>query len=97
MGCFVCCILYVWFLFVVFFFKQNTAYEMRISDWSSDVCSSDLLSKAFKGVQALDGVSLQVHEGEILGLLGPNGSGKSTFINVVSGHFPATGDRKSVV
>src|SRR3546814_20877898 len=29
-------------LIVVFFFKQNTAYEMRISDWSSDVCSSDL-------------------------------------------------------
>src|SRR3546814_7895759 len=29
--------------FVVFFFKQKTAYEMRISDWSSDVCSSDLL------------------------------------------------------
>src|SRR3546814_2612880 len=30
------------FLFVVFFFKQKTAYEMRISDWSSDVCASDL-------------------------------------------------------
>src|SRR3546814_5183283 len=29
-------------LFFVFFFKQKTAYEMRISDWSSDVCSSDL-------------------------------------------------------
>src|SRR3546814_11504869 len=28
--------------FLVFFFKQKTAYEMRISDWSSDVCSSDL-------------------------------------------------------
>src|SRR3546814_1715695 len=28
---------------MVFFFKQKTAYEMRISDWSSDVCSSDLL------------------------------------------------------
>src|SRR3546814_6262205 len=28
--------------FSVFFFKQKTAYEMRISDWSSDVCSSDL-------------------------------------------------------
>src|SRR3546814_7504945 len=27
---------------IFFFFKQNTAYEMRISDWSSDVCSSDL-------------------------------------------------------
>src|SRR3546814_5066906 len=30
-------------LFVLFFFKQKTAYEMRISDWSSDVCSSDLV------------------------------------------------------
>src|SRR3546814_1065616 len=33
-----CCMLF-------FFFKQKTAYEMRISDWSSDVCSSDLLSE----------------------------------------------------
>src|SRR3546814_20351490 len=33
-GCFLC----------VFFFKQKTAYEMRISDWSSDVCSSDLMA-----------------------------------------------------
>src|SRR3546814_5022371 len=32
--------------FVVFFFKQKTAYEMRISDWSSDVCSSDLKAAA---------------------------------------------------
>src|SRR3546814_3359593 len=31
-------------LFFFFFFKQKTAYEMRISDWSSDVCSSDLAS-----------------------------------------------------
>src|SRR3546814_9479665 len=30
-----------------FFFKQKTAYEMRISDWSSDVCSSDLGSNKF--------------------------------------------------
>src|SRR3546814_2011900 len=29
-------------MFLIFFFKQKTAYEMRISDWSSDVCSSDL-------------------------------------------------------
>src|SRR3546814_6126104 len=38
--CCYCCLLY----FVMFhcFFKQKTAYEMRISDWSSDVCSSDL-------------------------------------------------------
>src|SRR3546814_6096204 len=31
-------------MFVFFFFKQKTAYEMRISDWSSDVCSSDLVA-----------------------------------------------------
>src|SRR3546814_6169198 len=31
--------------FVFFFFKQKTAYEMRISDWSSDVCSSDLVCR----------------------------------------------------
>src|SRR3546814_173675 len=33
-------------MFFFFFFKQKTAYEMRISDWSSDVCSSDLLGPA---------------------------------------------------
>src|SRR3546814_7099355 len=34
--------LLVFYVFLFFFFKQKTAYEMRISDWSSDVCSSDL-------------------------------------------------------
>src|SRR3546814_3145759 len=34
-------------LFLYFFFKQKTAYDMRISDWSSDVCSSDLVEVAF--------------------------------------------------
>src|SRR3546814_19578430 len=33
---------YVCLVYLFFFFKQKTAYEMRISDWSSDVCSSDL-------------------------------------------------------
>src|SRR3546814_2152062 len=32
------------YFFFFFFFKQKTAYEMRISDWSSDVCSSDLVA-----------------------------------------------------
>src|SRR3546814_6022922 len=36
-----CLVSLVW-VFFFFFFKQKTAYEMRISDWSSDVCSSDL-------------------------------------------------------
>src|SRR3546814_9542566 len=39
MSCVVCRVLCLLFFF---FFKQKTAYEMRISDWSSDVCSSDL-------------------------------------------------------
>src|SRR3546814_5783394 len=41
-------------LCIVFFFKQKTAYEMRISDWSSDVCSSDLIIDAEKGFLFLD-------------------------------------------
>src|SRR3546814_1053499 len=36
------CVLFVNQMLSFFFFKQKTAYEMRISDWSSDVCSSDL-------------------------------------------------------
>src|SRR3546814_3302471 len=37
-------------LMMFFFFKQKTAYEMRISDWSSDVCSSDLRSLSVPGM-----------------------------------------------
>src|SRR3546814_8497536 len=37
------CYKYVLYILCFFFFKQKTAYEMRISDWSSDVCSSDLV------------------------------------------------------
>src|SRR3546814_4966135 len=44
--------IYVLF-FVFFFFKQKTAYEMRISDWSSDVCSSDLDRRGRSGTRHL--------------------------------------------
>src|SRR3546814_5777799 len=44
--CLIVCLLLIFVMVTVvcllFFFKQKTAYEMRISDWSSDVCSSDL-------------------------------------------------------
>src|SRR3546814_6434258 len=40
--------------FVFFFFKQKTAYEIRISDWSSDVCSSDLQYARQPGHQIVD-------------------------------------------
>ena len=53
------------------------------------------VSKRFGGVVALDGVSMTMSEGEILGLVGPNGSGKSTLINVLSGFYPT--DRGEVV
>ena len=46
--------------------------------------------KSFGGIEALKGVTLAVHAGEILGLVGPNGSGKSTLINAITGHFPAS-------
>src|SRR3546814_17324473 len=52
--CFMFCV-----FFFVFFFKQKTAYEMRISDWSSDVCSSDLAT----GCGSL--INLHFHRGAI--------------------------------
>src|SRR3546814_16483066 len=47
------------FAYFVFFFKQKTAYEMRISDWSSDVCSSDL-DVLTAGARRAIGVDLEV-------------------------------------
>src|SRR3546814_3847285 len=53
----------MWVVIVFFFFfKQKTAYEMRISDWSSDVCSSDLLSLAFGDMYRVRGESTKAIE-----------------------------------
>src|SRR3546814_15781833 len=48
-------------MFCFFFFKQKTAYEMRISDWSSDVCSSDL--RTFKGEAFMPTINQLVRKG----------------------------------
>lgn len=49
--------------------------------------------KAFGGLQAIDGLSLQVKRGHVHGIIGPNGSGKSTLINLISAHYrPDSGD-----
>ena len=48
----------------------------------------------FGGVVAVDGVSLSLHDNEILGLVGPNGSGKTTFLNALTGVVDATGTMK---
>ena len=52
--------------------------------------------KRFRGLKALDGVSLSVREGEIVGLIGPNGSGKTTLLNVASGVLRPTAGRVRV-
>src|SRR3546814_4236675 len=55
-------VLLLFSLYSFFFFKQKTAYEMRISDWSSDVCSSDLRRPAyhFHDLRALDAKKLVI-------------------------------------
>src|SRR3546814_8672169 len=57
---------YIW-CFVFLFFKQKTAYEMRISDWSSDVCSSDLFGTLAANVATLGPVSQEVLDAFELG------------------------------
>jgi branched-chain amino acid transport system ATP-binding protein len=49
------------------------------------------LTKRFRGLQAIDNVSFDLHEGEMLGLIGPNGAGKTTLVSLISGTLNADG------
>src|SRR3546814_20434288 len=88
---------------LVFFFKQKTAYDMRISDWSSDVCSSDLSGGA---VRAVHGQSHQPGRGgprvgaePAVQPAGEDVSGEPPHGRAAHHHFPLRSreDRKSVV
>src|SRR3546814_7704199 len=61
-------VIVVWFF--VLFFKQKTAYEMRIRDWSSDVCSSDLLRIVLQAVLACVGLDELIHAGRTVARFG---------------------------
>ena len=58
---------------------------------SSSLLSIRDVTKRFGGLSAVEGVSFDVHRGEILGVIGPNGAGKSTLFNLVTGLAPLTG------
>jgi branched-chain amino acid transport system ATP-binding protein len=54
--------------------------------------ASDLI-RSFGAFRAVDGASLQVNEGDVIGLIGPNGAGKSTFFNMLAGDLAVTSGR----
>ena len=59
----------------------------------SAVLVAEGLVKHFEGVTAVNGLSLTVHSGEVLGLLGPNGAGKTTTLRMLAGILPPTAGR----
>ena len=62
--------------------KLNTA----LNNYSTmSIVSSEGLKKSYGKVKALEGIDMEVKEGEILGVLGPNGAGKSTLIDIITG------------
>src|SRR3546814_1307572 len=78
---------------VFFFFKQKTAYEVRISDWSSDVCSSDLLLAQEPDAlrEIVRSVMQAMLEAEMDEALGAGKSERSDArLGYRSGHYPRT-------
>src|SRR3546814_5227621 len=69
-----------------FFFKQKTAYEMRISDWSSDVCSSDLTAERIELIAWR--TSSQIQTGMALGKPLNQFFGLSSLLDDIKGQAP---------
>ncbi len=53
--------------------------------WPAGTLRATAIWRAFEGVQALDGVTLELARHEVVGLIGPNGAGKSTLVNIITG------------
>ena len=53
--------------------------------WPGETLRASGISRSFEGVHALNGVSLELHRHEVVGLIGPNGAGKTTLVNIVTG------------
>ncbi|GAA0480601.1 branched-chain amino acid ABC transporter permease [Paractinoplanes deccanensis] len=68
-------------------------YEPAASASGDELLAVQGVSKQFRGLKALDDVSLTVAAGEIRGIVGPNGSGKTTLFNVISGLYKPTRGR----
>ncbi len=60
--------------------------------WPGGSLRATAVSRSFEGVHALQGVTLELHRHEVVGLIGPNGAGKTTLVNVMTGFdFPTAG------
>src|SRR3546814_1880336 len=78
-------------MYSFFFFKQKTAYEMRISDWSSDVCSSDLMRSSAGVIQEQANLALTDLRA-VLGVLRDPGTGE-----LLSKPQPGFGDIEELI
>src|SRR3546814_2651247 len=85
---------------IFFFFKQKTAYEMRISDWSSDVCSSDLAAQCRQSKElGFDGKTL-IHPKTIAKanqVFAPSAEEIAWSHRIIAAHAEATAAGKGVV
>lgn len=72
--------------------SETVAAGEEASDSDGVVLEVNDVKRSFGGLKAVDGVSLALREGEILGLIGPNGSGKTTMLNIIGGYYrPSSG------